>query len=42
VRGADLVGLNLTQKQLDRARGDNTTRLPPGFAVGRGQTSESA
>ena len=32
IRGADLAeALNLTQEQLDSARGDGTTRLPPGL-----------
>ena len=34
LRGTDMTsGLNLTQKQLDRAKGDHTTQLPPGLFV---------
>lgn len=37
LRGADLNGINLTQKQLDRAKGDHTTQLPPGLYVSMGE-----
>lgn len=35
LRGADVTAINLTQKQLDRAIGDHTTKLPPGLFVAR-------
>jgi hypothetical protein len=37
LRGADCTAINLTQKQLDRARGDHTTKLPPGLFVHMGE-----
>jgi len=37
LRGADCTAINLTQKQLDRARGDHTTKLPPGLFVRMGE-----
>ena len=41
LRGTDMTsGLNLTQKQLDRAKGDHTTQLPPGLFVSMGEAVE--
>lgn len=40
LRGADCTAINLTQKQLDRARGDHTTKLPPGLFVRMGEAIE--
>lgn len=40
LRGADVTAINLSQKQLDRARGDHTTKLPPGLFVRMGEAIE--
>ena len=35
IRGATMLGSNLTQKQIDKARGDETTKLPPGIFISK-------
>lgn len=33
IREADLIGANLTQRQIDKANGDLSTKLPPGIRI---------